>query len=174
MAQQSLQIFCKYHGYGRTTQSKHKQDERIATKLGKNASYTPEYDNGWLTDWMNEWWPVFSATILHCKAVLGQGQPGQMRWILVWNMPQVQGQFLKLLTCFWAYYHCAITANSTRFDLGTVSLKIRSSFYMMKYTTLGANSPPKSLNAMPSWCITKYMTCLSVSPIYIYIKTISA
>ena len=36
------------------------------------------------------YWMVFGATMMYCKAILGKGQPGLMRWILVWNTPQVQ------------------------------------------------------------------------------------
>ena len=32
----------------------------------------------------------YDDTILHCKAVLGWGQPGRMRWILLWIMPMTQ------------------------------------------------------------------------------------
>ena len=31
-------------------------------------------------------WMVFQATILHCKATQGRGQPGLVRWILLWIM----------------------------------------------------------------------------------------
>ena len=41
-------------------------------------------------------WMVFYALILHCMAKLGCGQPGLMRWILVWILPQVQDQLLNL------------------------------------------------------------------------------
>ena len=34
-------------------------------------------------------WMLLSATILHSKAILGRGQPGIMRWILVWTVTQV-------------------------------------------------------------------------------------
>ena len=49
------------------------------------------------------------ATILHCKAILGRGQPGLMRWIL-WNMPLVQDRSLDLLTSSPVRYHCATDA----------------------------------------------------------------
>ena len=35
---------------------------------------------------------LFYVTILQCKAILGRGQPGLMRWILLWIMPLVQAQ----------------------------------------------------------------------------------
>ena len=41
---------------------------------------------------------VFKATVLHCKATLGQGQPELMIWILWWIMPHVQDRSLDLLT----------------------------------------------------------------------------
>ena len=49
--------------------------------------------------------------ILHCKVFIetiwpGQWQPGLMRWILIWIMPQVQDRLLDLLTCNPARYHC--------------------------------------------------------------------
>ena len=46
-------------------------------------------------------------TILHCKAKLGGGQPGLMRWIVLWIMPLVQDQSLDLLTLSPAHYHWA-------------------------------------------------------------------
>ena len=52
-------------------------------------------------------WMVFQATILHCKAILGRGRPGLMRWILVWIMPQMQDCSLDLLTSSPLRYHCA-------------------------------------------------------------------
>ena len=40
-------------------------------------------------DYQNETkWMVFQTTILHCKAILGWGQPGLIRWISLWIMPQ--------------------------------------------------------------------------------------
>ena len=46
-----------------------------------------------MNEWMNEWM-VLQATILHCKATLGQGQSRLTRQILVWIVPQVQDQSL--------------------------------------------------------------------------------
>ena len=34
-------------------------------------------------------WMRFEAIILHCKAILGQGKSGLVRWIFVWIIPQV-------------------------------------------------------------------------------------
>ena len=42
-------------------------------------------------------WLVFKATILHCKAILGRGQPGWMRWILLCILPLAQDRSLDLL-----------------------------------------------------------------------------
>ena len=39
---------------------------------------------------------MFKARILHCKVIPDRGQPGQMRWILLWTMPQVQDWLLNL------------------------------------------------------------------------------
>ena len=55
-------------------------------------------------------WMVLLATILHCKAILGQGQPGLLRWILVWIMPQVQDWLVEQLICSPMRYHCATAA----------------------------------------------------------------
>ena len=52
-------------------------------------------------------WMVFQATVC---AILGWRQAGLMRWILVWNMPQVQDQLLDLLTCSPTRYHCVTAA----------------------------------------------------------------
>ena len=41
------------------------------------------------------------------------GQPGLMRWILIWNMPLVQDWSLDLLTCSPARYHCTKDAPHT-------------------------------------------------------------
>ena len=53
---------------------------------------------------------VFWAMIMHCEAILGQGQSRLMRWILVWIIPQVQDQSLNLLICSPVPYHCATAA----------------------------------------------------------------
>ena len=55
-------------------------------------------------------WMVFLAKILHCRAILGQGQPGLMRWILFWMMPLVQDLSLGLLTSSPTFYHCTTDA----------------------------------------------------------------
>ena len=56
----------------------------------------------------NEWYEmVFSATILHYRAILCIGPVGLMWWILVWTMPQVQGWSLDLLICSPGCHHCA-------------------------------------------------------------------
>ena len=44
---------------------------------------------------------VLKATILHCKATLGRGQHGWMKWILWWIMPLVQDRSLDLLASRW-------------------------------------------------------------------------
>ena len=55
----------------------------------------------------NEWClsPQFCT-----KATLGRGQPGLMKWIVVWIMPQVQHKSLNLLTCSPVHHHCAAAA----------------------------------------------------------------
>ena len=68
------------------------------------ASHVGALLNIYVTD--NEWM-VLQATILHSKAILGRGQPEQMRWILLWIMPMVQVLLLDLLTSSPASYHCA-------------------------------------------------------------------
>ena len=40
-------------------------------------------------EWTNQLM-VLNAIILHCKAILSQWQPVLIRWILAWNIPQVQ------------------------------------------------------------------------------------
>ena len=54
---------------------------------------------------MNEW--CFRPRFCICKAIMGWGQPGLMRWILLWIMPLVQDQSLNLLTSSPVHYHCA-------------------------------------------------------------------
>ena len=49
----------------------------------------------------------------HGKAILGRGYPGLMRWILVWTMPQVQDQWLDLLTCSPVCYSCPQAVQET-------------------------------------------------------------
>ena len=49
---------------------------------------------------------ALKAKILLCKAILGRGQPGLMRWILLWIMPLVQDRLLDLLTSSPECYHC--------------------------------------------------------------------
>ena len=54
------------------------------------------------------------VTTVHCKAILGLGQPGLMRWILTSRiMPQVQDTLLNLLTCSPVHYYYATTAPLT-------------------------------------------------------------
>ena len=48
--------------------------------------------------------------ILLCKAILGQGQCGLMRWIWLWLTPLVQDQSLDLLTCSPTHYQWATDA----------------------------------------------------------------
>ena len=48
---------------------------------------------------------VFKATILQWKAILARGQPGLMRWILLWIMQDLS---LDLLISSPARYHCAV------------------------------------------------------------------
>ena len=59
--------------------------------------------------WGNIWqkWMMFYATTLHCKAIYwALGQPGILRWILLWIMPPVQDRSLHVLTSSPACYHC--------------------------------------------------------------------
>ena len=46
--------------------------------------------------------------------ILGRGQPGLMRWSLVWIMSKVQDLLLNLLTCSPTHYHCAMAAPGSR------------------------------------------------------------
>ena len=39
------------------------------------------------------------GTILYCKAILGRGQPGRLKWNLGKNMPQMQDRSLHVLIC---------------------------------------------------------------------------
>ena len=55
-------------------------------------------------DQMNEW--CFRPRFCTMKAILGWGQPGLMRWILLWIMPLVQDRLLDLLTSSPACYDC--------------------------------------------------------------------
>ena len=43
---------------------------------------------------------------LQFKAIIGQGQPGLIWWILLWTMPLVQDRSFVLLTSSPARYHC--------------------------------------------------------------------
>ena len=52
---------------------------------------------------LNEW--CFKPRFCTCKAILGRGQPGVMRWILLWIMPLVQDRSLDLLTSSPARYN---------------------------------------------------------------------
>ena len=56
-------------------------------------------------------WMVFQATILHCKVILGRGQPRPMSWVMIWIMPQVQDRSLDLLTWSPARFHCTTVAS---------------------------------------------------------------
>ena len=53
------------------------------------------------------------TTVLHCKAILGPGQPGLLRWILLWIMPLVEDQLLDLLTSSPAHHDWATVAPSS-------------------------------------------------------------
>ena len=48
-----------------------------------------------------------------CIVILNLGQPGLVRWILLWIMPQVQYRLFDLLTCSLARYHCTMDAPPT-------------------------------------------------------------
>ena len=63
----------------------------------------------WFGEKINEWMVLLAMT-LHCKAILGQGHLGLMRWNLVWMMPQVQDWSLDLLTCSPVRCHCTTAA----------------------------------------------------------------
>ena len=41
-----------------------------------------------------------------CKAILGRGQPGLMKWFLLWIMALVQDRSVDMLTSSPARYHC--------------------------------------------------------------------
>ena len=60
------------------------------------------------SDKWNDW--CFRPRFCNCKAILGWGQPGLMRWILLWIMPLVQDWSLNLLTSTPACYHCTTDA----------------------------------------------------------------
>ena len=57
----------------------------------------------WLRYIMNEW--CLRLRFYNCKAILGRGQPGRMRRILLWIMPLPQDLSLDLLTSSPALYH---------------------------------------------------------------------
>ena len=52
-------------------------------------------------------WNETNGGLNHCKAMLGRGYPGIMRWILFWIMPLLQDWSLDLLTSSPAQYHWA-------------------------------------------------------------------
>ena len=49
-----------------------------------------------------------------CKAILGRGQPGLMRWILLWIMPLAPDRSFDLVTSNPARYQCATDASDER------------------------------------------------------------
>ena len=53
----------------------------------------------------NKKWLVFKATVLICKAILGRGQPGLMRWIYYESCPWCR---IDRSTC-WPAVQCATT-----------------------------------------------------------------
>ena len=57
---------------------------------------------------VTEW--CFRPQFCTVNAILGLGQPGRMRWILVWTIPLVQDRSLDLLTSNPLRYHCATVA----------------------------------------------------------------
>ena len=59
-------------------------------------------------------WMVFCTY----KAVLGRGQPGLMRWILLWIMPPVQDRSLDLLTRSPARYYCTMDSSLYKHNIG--------------------------------------------------------
>ena len=52
----------------------------------------------------NEW--SLEPRSCTCKAILGRGQPGLMRWIFLWCMPLAQDRSFDLFTSNPARYHC--------------------------------------------------------------------
>ena len=63
-------------------------------------------------------WMMFQDMILHCKALIGRGQYGLMRWNLLWIMPLVQDQSLNLLTSSPESYHCTMDVPANWWKLG--------------------------------------------------------
>ena len=74
---------------------------------------------------MNEW--CFRPWFCTFKAILGQGQPGLMRWILLWTMPPVQDRSLDLLTSSLARYHCTTDAPWCKWIWNGYGYKIKQS-----------------------------------------------
>ena len=62
----------------------------------------------WRNERMNEW--CFKPRLCTVKAILCRGQPGLMRWILVWIMLLVQGRSLDMLISSPVCYHCTTDA----------------------------------------------------------------
>ena len=62
-----------------------------------------EWMNEWRKEGMNEW--CFKVTILHYKAILGQRQPGLMRWIVIESCPRCS---IHHSTC-WPAVQCTTT-----------------------------------------------------------------
>ena len=95
----------------------------------------------WQDEWiMNE--KVFYAIFLHCKAILGRGQPALIRWILVWIVTPGAGCLLCLLACSPAHYHCAMAAKLRYNELNKIYwsslVKIVHSklTYMLQFTLI--------------------------------------
>ena len=64
-------------------------------------------------EWMNDSEWMCECALGHdsaFKGILSRGQPGMMKWILLWNMLLVQVRSLDLLTISPARYHCTTDA----------------------------------------------------------------
>ena len=58
----------------------------------------------WNVSKWNEW--SFKPRFCTCNTILGKGQPGVLRWILLWIMSLMQHRALDLLSSSPACHHC--------------------------------------------------------------------
>ena len=63
-----------------------------------------------------QWMIGVLATILQCKAILGRGQPGRMRWILLRIMHLAQDS-ASTHVIEWVYEHCLSSTNTTETNI---------------------------------------------------------
>ena len=103
------------------------------------------------------------------KAILGRGQPGLIRWIMLWIIPLVQYLLVDLLTSSPACYHCTTISPLIAIPKHSISSYVLltwwGNYYWLMYVWLatfeiaymfGVSSLNISNISQPVWCLIYY------------------